>query len=62
MDFYAEKFVIFLLVFIRTVSMFATAPLYGNQAIPGQLKIWARGFFCVCDISIGGCHDVFGLD
>jgi flagellar biosynthetic protein FliR len=45
MDFYAEKFVIFLLVFIRTVSMFATAPLYGNQAIPGQLKIWAAGFF-----------------
>jgi len=45
MDFYAEKFVIFLLVFIRTVSMFATAPLYANQAIPGQLKIWAAGFF-----------------
>ncbi len=45
MDFYAEKFVIFLLVFIRTVSMFATAPLYGNQAIPGQLKIWAAAFF-----------------
>jgi len=45
MDFYAEKFVIFLLVFIRTVSMFATAPLYGNQAIPAQLKIWAAAFF-----------------
>ena len=45
MDFYAEKFVVFLLVFIRTVSMFATAPLYGNQVIPGQLKVWAAGFF-----------------
>jgi flagellar biosynthesis protein FliR len=45
MSFYAEKFVIFLLVFIRTVSMFATAPLYGNQGIPGQLKIWTAGFF-----------------
>ncbi|HUI29765.1 MAG TPA: flagellar biosynthetic protein FliR [Candidatus Acidoferrales bacterium] len=45
MNFYAEKFVIFLLVFIRTASMFATAPLYGNQAIPGQLKIWAAAFF-----------------
>ncbi len=45
MDFYAEKFVIFLLVFIRTVSMFATAPLYGNQGIPGQLKIWTAAFF-----------------
>ncbi len=45
MDFYAEKFVIFLLVFIRTLSMFAAAPLFGNQAIPAQLKIWAGAFF-----------------
>ena len=41
MTFYAEKFVVFLLVFIRTLSMFATAPLYGNQAIPAQVKVWA---------------------
>ncbi len=45
MNFYAEKFVVFLLVFIRTVSMFATAPLYGHQAIPVQMKIWAAGLF-----------------
>lgn len=41
MTFYAEKFVIFLLVFIRTLSMFASAPLYGNNAIPAQVKVWA---------------------
>lgn len=41
MTFYAEKFVIFMLVFIRTVSMFATAPLYGNSSIPAQVKVWA---------------------
>ncbi len=41
MSFYAEKFVVFLLVFIRTLSMFATAPLYGNKAIPSQVKVWA---------------------
>lgn len=40
MTFYAEKFVVFLLVFIRTLSMFATAPLYGSQAIPAQVKVW----------------------
>ncbi len=40
MSFYAEKFVIFLLVFIRTLSMFATAPLYGNNGIPAQVKVW----------------------
>lgn len=40
MTFYAEKFVIFLLVFIRTVSMFATAPLYGSNGIPAQVKVW----------------------
>lgn len=40
MSFYAEKFVVFMLVFIRTVSMFATAPLYGNKSIPAQVKIW----------------------
>ena len=44
MTFYAEKFVIFLLIFIRTLSMFTTAPLYGNQAIPAQLKVWAAAF------------------
>ncbi|MCL4539917.1 MAG: flagellar biosynthetic protein FliR [Bacteroidetes bacterium] len=44
MTFYAERFVIFLLIFIRTLSMFATAPLYGNQAIPAQLKVWAAAF------------------
>lgn len=41
MTFYAEKFVVFLLVFIRTLSMFATAPLYGHQSIPAQVKVWA---------------------
>jgi len=45
MDFYAEKFVVFLLVFIRTVSMFSTAPMYGNQSIPAQTKIWTAGLF-----------------
>ncbi|MFZ1081868.1 MAG: flagellar biosynthetic protein FliR [Candidatus Kryptoniota bacterium] len=45
MNFYAEKFVVFLLVFIRTASMFATAPLYGHPSIPGQLKIWTAGLF-----------------
>lgn len=40
MTFYAEKFVVFLLVFIRTVSMFATAPLYGSNGIPAQVKVW----------------------
>ncbi len=40
MTFYAEKFVIFILVFIRMLSMFLTAPLYGNNGIPAQLKIW----------------------
>jgi flagellar biosynthetic protein FliR len=41
MTFYAEKFVVFMLVFIRTLSMFATAPMYGHQSVPAQLKIWA---------------------
>jgi flagellar biosynthesis protein FliR len=41
MTFYAEKFVVFMLVFIRTLSMFATAPLYGHQSIPAQMKVWA---------------------
>ena len=45
MTFYAEKFVVFLLVFIRTGSMFATAPLYGHQSIPVQLRIWTAGLF-----------------
>jgi flagellar biosynthetic protein FliR len=45
MDFYAEKFVVFLLVFIRTLSMFATAPLYGHQSVPVQLRIWTAGIF-----------------
>lgn len=45
MDFYAEKFVVFLLVFIRTVSMFAAAPVFGNQSVPAQLKIWTGGLF-----------------
>jgi len=45
MNFYVEKFVVFLLVFIRTSSMFATAPLYGHQSIPVQLRIWAAGLF-----------------
>ncbi|MCL5020486.1 MAG: flagellar biosynthetic protein FliR [Bacteroidetes bacterium] len=40
MTFYAEKFVVFLLVFIRTLSMFVTAPLFGNQGIPAQMKVW----------------------
>ncbi len=44
MTFYAEKFVIFLLIFIRTLSMFTTAPLYGNQSIPAQVKVWAAAF------------------
>ncbi len=41
MTFYAEKFVIFMLVLIRTLSVFSTAPLYGHQSIPAQMKIWA---------------------
>lgn len=43
MTFYAEKFVVFMLVFIRTLSMFVAAPLYGNQGVPAQMKIWAGG-------------------
>ncbi len=45
MDFYAEKFVVFLLVFIRITSMFAVAPMFGNQSVPIQVRMWAGGLF-----------------
>lgn len=45
MSIYAEKFVIFMLVFIRTRPMFVTAPLYGHESIPVQLRIWTAGLF-----------------
>jgi len=45
MNFYAEKLIVFLLVFLRTGSMFMTAPLYGHESIPVQLRIWTAGFF-----------------
>ena len=44
MQFYAEKFVIFVLVLIRMISMFAVAPVLGNESIPTQLKIWTSAF------------------
>ncbi len=56
MTFYAEKFVIFMLVFIRTLSMFATAPLYGSQSIPAQLKVWGAAFVAFALFPIIASH------
>jgi len=45
MTFYVEKFVVFMLVFIRTLSMFVTAPMYSHTSIPAQLKVGAAALF-----------------
>ncbi len=58
MTFYAEKFVVFLLVFIRTLSMFATAPLYGNQAIPAQVKVWTGAAVAFALFPLVAAHTV----
>lgn len=35
---------IFLMVLIRTLALFGTAPLFSNRAIPSTVKVWAGAF------------------
>jgi flagellar biosynthesis protein FliR len=38
MEFYVDKFILFLLMFLRCVSLIVTAPLFGHQSVPVQVK------------------------
>lgn len=44
MDIYAGQLVIFVMVFVRTVSMIVTAPVLGDETLPVQIKV-ALGVF-----------------
>ena len=44
MEVYAQQFVLFLLIFARIASAVITAPVFGHQSVPVQVKV-AMGLF-----------------
>jgi flagellar biosynthetic protein FliR len=44
MEIYVTQFVLFLLLFTRITSMIVTAPFYGHESVPVQVKVALGGF------------------
>jgi flagellar biosynthesis protein FliR len=47
MEYYILQFILYLLIFVRVISLFITAPIFSHSVIPVQIKICIAAFFAL---------------